>query len=217
LPDSDARYLTRLTREEVAMTTREIAVATLGPLFSTALSAERFAEWKVENRGIVEVFDECILGEIYWHKTLRRPKTATLSEGFILLVWIETHVPLHPNGTDGTLVTLNRPPPVRLFAAKDDADFWRVAYVVSDVPPGHHGESPPCPAYDDPTHIVPVFAKVQWDVPLPPHSGDYLGFRNFVPYEISLVKELGAAHQSIQVVHSHLLPAHVQTPFDTSP
>jgi hypothetical protein len=194
------------------MGTRDKAIVTVGPLFSSTFSHDRFLRWKAGNDEIADIFDKCILGEIYWRKSIGRPKTksGTLAEGFSLRVWTEQHFKI-----DKKWKLRNHFPAVKLWDAEDDAQFWRVGYLVSGVEPGHFPGNIDTndPPYDDLTHIVPVFNKVPWHGPPPPHEDDYLGFRVFLSYEIILVKEAGADHRSIQVVHSHLRPAQVKTPF----
>jgi hypothetical protein len=168
--------------------------------------------------GVADVLDKCILGEIYWRKSMGRPSTQKLCEAFSLEVWTDEPIARDPLNRSGTTETFHHQRMTKIWDGIDDAEFWRVSFQVAEVDPGHVeitldiGQD----SYDNITYIVPGFKNVSWNGPGPiveTEGSIARPYRVFVPYEITLVKSKVVDHRSIQIVRSRLLPADVKTPF----
>src|SRR4051812_34924508 len=109
------------------MTNHDHAVATNGPLISSSLSHDQLSKWRNGNEDIAEISNEWIIGEIFWRKAIGRPNTLTLSAAFSISAWTDTD----PQAEDSPLPY--KPRLVELWDAKDDGEFWRVAFRVLAV------------------------------------------------------------------------------------
>jgi len=192
------------------MTSHERAAATKSPPLATSAAHAELSNWHSGGYDVVDLASELIIGEIFWRKSIGRPRTSTLSEAFNVYAWTVTD----PKGKDSPLPYVPRL--VKLKDAKDDVQFWRVSYVVFGVEAGHHElpfDIPSMPvSWDDYTHVVPKFNNVQWEGPVSSQSdiSVYRPYRVFVPFEIVFLKSPVADSQSIQIVQSHLMPANVK-------
>ncbi|MFL6846729.1 MAG: hypothetical protein ACJ8ER_17830 [Allosphingosinicella sp.] len=114
----------------------DVAQLALKHLFDGVLSPERFSSWKAELGGTIETLRTYAFGEIFWRKSIGRPHTPALADGFtieamtdesIFVVdadgsshWQPWQLHYQPSWWDG----------------KDDDEFWRVGFIVPDIQDG---------------------------------------------------------------------------------
>jgi hypothetical protein len=183
---------------------------------SFAMHVER---WKQRNVAIAHLFVDCIVGEIFWRKTLGRPKIANLAHGFVLMPWTWVHEAIPDESGALALRPLATPLNYRLSSLADDEHFWRVGYVVEHVPIGPHPFNTGFGAYDDWTDVVPDFAKgVPWEHPQGPLIDPVLqGFRTFTPLQCVVSKRPGPVQQDFEVITTLQIPVRPTTPFTDAP
>ncbi|MGO4395232.1 hypothetical protein AB4Z46_28130 [Variovorax sp. M-6] len=173
-------------------------LASLGQLFSSPLTHDRFRRWKTEEQAFSNVFDDCVLGEIFWRKGMGRPMAAKLSDGFSIRSWRTTKM-LVPTPAGLTSTWIKSPHVPRWWDGKDDASYWRVPYLISDIPFGHRKDLV-FGDFDETTFVIPELEDLQWDVPGGAQGIGFSGARVFEPRDAVFVKEHGSVHMSFEVV-----------------
>ena len=166
-------------------------------LFSDVVTRARFQHWKEGHQQVSNLVEAYVFGEIFWRKSLGRPKTTRLSEAVSVHSWRTTKI---INGTPAGLaaVWINVHHYPTWWDGKDDGDYWRVPYLISDIPDGQRHD-PVFGNFDETTFIIPEFEGVPWVA-----GGDFevanSGMRVFVPRDAVFVKESGATHVSFEIV-----------------
>jgi hypothetical protein len=175
-----------------------LVVESFKALFSDVVSHDRFEQWKEDYQQIAAVFDDYLFGEIFWRKAMGRPKTAKVSEGFLIQSWRNTKI-LAPKPSGLGTIWIKIPHSPIWWDGKDDAEYWRVPYLISAIPFGHRKDLV-FGDFDEATFVVPGFSDVPWEVPGGEFGIGHLGMRVFEPREAVFVKEKGSAHFSFEVV-----------------
>ena len=166
-------------------------------LFSDIISAERFKIWRAKSPTLV--LKSYVLGEIFWRKSLGRPDTQKLSDAFTVEAW---HEQFELYGLSGSLPEwqpMTVPNYPSWWDGKEDSEYWRVAYLVPDVPSGASNDNRE--EHFGHAHIVPhLKTGVRWKGP----DGKLIfgsgARRGFEPPAVVFVKTDESAHFSFEVV-----------------
>jgi len=180
----------------------DAAKDSLQSLFSHPVSAERFKSWRTDLvPDIGRLLSGYGLGEIFWKKSLGRPKTASLSQAFTVEAWRDEEILVGDVGGAAHWQLLRVPYAASWWDGKDDAEHWRVPYMIPSMAPGEATDG----VHNEYTHIVPhMVPGVRWD-------GDgavvhaRIGFRAFHPQSAVFVKGPATSHFSFEVVLEPLL------------
>ena len=131
----------------------DIATDGLRALLSDVVSADRFRHWKTTDASGAGFFSEHAFGEIFWEKSIGRPSTVSLRDGFTIDASREEWVLVPVNGAAVTWKRLELPCAASWWDGKDDSDYWRVPFMIGKIPSGRTHDNRP--EHFLHTHIVP--------------------------------------------------------------
>lgn len=178
----------------------------LSSLYGDVVSVDRFRRWKTEHEPIANALNNCVVGEIYWSKALGRPKTERLRDAFNVESWRTVRHIITKNGVqfeDDEGNTL--PHRSSWWDGQEDGEFWRVAYLISDVPNGHRVD-PIFGTFEEYTFVVPTLVRgVGWDMPGGILAEGAYGPRVLRPHRAVFVKSDGVKQISFRLIADTLL------------
>ena len=134
-----------------------VARDSLKVLFSDIVSANRFRKWKASTEGGAGLFSQYALGEIFWKKSIGRPKTVLLRDGFSIDASHEIWE-LVPVGSAAAWERLLAPCAASWWDGKDDNDYWRVPFMIGKIPSGRTLDNDPLHFLY--AHIVPSLQEL---------------------------------------------------------
>lgn len=191
-----------------------------GPVLLNHPTNAQLSKWLAQGHEVADdAYQNSVVGEIYWRKSMGRPKNLPLSDAFTITSWSDYVHSLDSAHPTQLVADITQPHIVKLWDGPSDDTFWRVSFHISGVIPGHVAGNPDIGIlpYDNFTYIVPTFNDVPWQGAEPTTAATPTSFaqpyRVFAPYEIQFVKAPGPDVRSIQIVKSRFAPAHVKTPF----
>ncbi len=175
-------------------------VTRLGALFSDVVSVDRFMKWKVDVvRGVDNTLSQYAFGEIFWKKALGRPNASRLSEGFTVEAWRTEMVLVGDVGGAAHWQPVRVPYLPSWWDGKDDGAYWRVVYMVPNLPVGESSDG--LPEHSTYTHILPHLRHdIGWEIPGGRFGIGSAGLRGLVPPEVVFVKKEAPVHFSFEVV-----------------
>lgn len=183
----------------------DAARESLNGLISGVLSTDRFAKWKASvSPDVARVLNSYVFGEIFWRKTLGRPTSAKLADAFEIETWRDQIVLVGDIGGSAHWLPLHVPYFSSLWDGKDDDEYWRVSFMVPNVPSAapHDGHLEDA----EHTYITPQFNRqVAWKIPGGRYGIGNSGLRIFEPPGVAFVKTQAPAHFSFEVVLRSIL------------
>jgi hypothetical protein len=201
--EADARYdpytinSRRATNCQTLQRSSDLTRDALNVLYGDVVTPDRFREWKRSEVSSVALLDNYAVGEIHRVKSLGRPDTTTLSEGFAFEAsqeqWVQTQT------VPGTIKFERFPIPRRVswWDGKSDDERWRVAFLLGGLVAGQTVD----PEYNLYTHILPSLQRsVQWSNPGGEFGVATTGYRTIDPPAAHFVKNPGIVHVSFEVV-----------------
>ena len=171
----------------------------LNVLYSDVVSSNRFRNWKATDPSAAGIFSEYALGEIFWKKSIGRPRSVPLRDGFTIAASHEMWLLNSVNGAPPTWERKNQPCASSWWDGKDDSDYWRVPFLIGRIPSGRTNDNNP--QHFLYTHIVPSLDRsIAWSMPGGVAGIGALGFQDPSPTSAHFIKEEGAVHLSFEVL-----------------
>jgi len=175
-------------------------LARFSTLFSDVVSPNRFKKWKAEIvRDVGHNLSRYAFGEIFWKKSLGRPNTATLSEGFAVEAWRDEMHLVGDVGGSGRWELLRVPCFPSWWDGKDDGKYWRVPYMVPNLTEGASNDG--LPEHSTYTYIVPHLKPgTAWAIPGGRFGIGSAGLRAVEPPRVAFIKKKGPVYFPFEVV-----------------
>lgn len=172
------------------MPKRDALADALKDLSVHPLPAKRFLALRNDGGSFAGLFRDCAFGEIYWLKTIGRPRDNPLSAAFEVDAGQDIPVSIGtPGGGPAIDTTMNEPHIPPLHDGKDDAEYWRVTFAVPGLSKGRH------------VHVTPKLRGKPWATA----PGARAGIRSFVPPGASFIMPEGPVFLSFGLMSLPLL------------
>jgi hypothetical protein len=177
-----------------------VAHEKLQSLVSVDVTKSRFRHWRTSERALADLFEQYAFGEIFWRKSLGRPHTPSLSEGFLIESteeqWVQDFTKLKG------VRQINAPKIPTWRDAPDNAEYWRISFMIPGLVDGRVKDGS---LNDNHTIVVPLLHKDVWwtapgasSEPVPVLTA----LRVFDPPYAVFVMGKGPIHLSFEVVSS---------------
>ena len=104
----------------------DLALESVGTLFSDVVSADRFKKWRVGVvPGVADTLSQYGFGEIFWKRSLGRPNTTKLSEAVTVKAWRDEKFLVGAIGGAAHWETIRAFDYPSWWDGKDDGEYWR--------------------------------------------------------------------------------------------
>lgn len=172
------------------MSNKDKITAALNDLAVHPLTGKKFSD-VVSREGAGGIFKDSVLGQIFWSKSIGRPRDNPISSAFEIECWVAVPI-LVGDGAGGPAheIVLREPHLSIVSDGAEDAQFWRVNFAIFGLHAGTDVHVVP--------HLVPHKAWA-WP-PLTPVS-----VRSFKPPAAGIKKPEGAAYLQFELISSPLI------------
>ena len=104
----------------------DLALESVGTLFSDVVSVDRFKNWSAGVAGrVADIVSQYAFGEIFWKKSLGRPDTTKLSDAVTVEAWREEEILVGNIGGAARWETIRALYYPSWWDGKDDGEYWR--------------------------------------------------------------------------------------------